>query len=279
MMRFIEGATLAHYTGDRDAKRAEVAEALEAFDARVPPAVDRPSATRRIDRLDAARSARTTSPATCSPCCCGTRTTWSCRPTWCCARPASSCWPAPTPRRPPSCGPSTTCSRLRRPTRRRRAGPHRPRLPPAVRPRDRAPPALEPRRHAVGARRRRARRAARHLEPGDKVVIDLMAVNRDQRVFGAARRPVRPPSRAPRRGGPLGPELRPGDARLHRPGARRGHRPPGRADRASDHLYGLVPVAVAAVLAAGGTTRPRPTRRSSTPTDARGYWGRYPVVF
>jgi len=32
MMRFIEGATLAHYTGDRAAKRAEVAEALESFD-------------------------------------------------------------------------------------------------------------------------------------------------------------------------------------------------------------------------------------------------------
>lgn len=33
LMRFIEGATLAHYTGDRDAKRAEVAESLAAFDA------------------------------------------------------------------------------------------------------------------------------------------------------------------------------------------------------------------------------------------------------
>jgi cytochrome P450 len=32
LMRFIEGATLAHYTGDRDAKRAEVAEALASFD-------------------------------------------------------------------------------------------------------------------------------------------------------------------------------------------------------------------------------------------------------
>lgn len=32
MMRFIEGATLAHHTGDREAKRAEVAEALVAFD-------------------------------------------------------------------------------------------------------------------------------------------------------------------------------------------------------------------------------------------------------
>ncbi len=32
LMRFIEGATLAHYTGDRDAKRAEVAAALASFD-------------------------------------------------------------------------------------------------------------------------------------------------------------------------------------------------------------------------------------------------------
>lgn len=32
LMRFIEGATLAHYTGDRDAKRAEVAEKLSEFD-------------------------------------------------------------------------------------------------------------------------------------------------------------------------------------------------------------------------------------------------------
>ena len=32
LMTFIEGATLAHYVGDQDAKRAEVAEALERFD-------------------------------------------------------------------------------------------------------------------------------------------------------------------------------------------------------------------------------------------------------
>ena len=32
LMRFIEGATLAHYTGDHDAKRAEVAAALASFD-------------------------------------------------------------------------------------------------------------------------------------------------------------------------------------------------------------------------------------------------------
>lgn len=33
LMRFIEGATLAHYTGDREAKRAEVASALARFEA------------------------------------------------------------------------------------------------------------------------------------------------------------------------------------------------------------------------------------------------------
>jgi cytochrome P450 len=33
LLRFIEGATLAHYTGDRDARRAEVAAALDDFDA------------------------------------------------------------------------------------------------------------------------------------------------------------------------------------------------------------------------------------------------------
>src|SRR5690606_19612351 len=42
---FIEGATLAHYTGDKDAKRAEVQEALEAFDTEfLRPSIDRRTA-------------------------------------------------------------------------------------------------------------------------------------------------------------------------------------------------------------------------------------------
>lgn len=42
LMRFIEGATLAHYTGDRDAKRAEVAEQLGRFDTEfVTPSIER----------------------------------------------------------------------------------------------------------------------------------------------------------------------------------------------------------------------------------------------
>ncbi len=31
-MRFIEGATLAHYTGDREAKRAEIEDKVSEFD-------------------------------------------------------------------------------------------------------------------------------------------------------------------------------------------------------------------------------------------------------
>jgi cytochrome P450 len=47
LMRFIEGATLAHYTGDRDAKRAEVADKLAAFDREfVQPSIARRQALR-----------------------------------------------------------------------------------------------------------------------------------------------------------------------------------------------------------------------------------------
>ncbi len=45
LMRFIEGATLAHYTGDRDAKRAEIADKLSEFDAEfVTPSAERRAA-------------------------------------------------------------------------------------------------------------------------------------------------------------------------------------------------------------------------------------------
>lgn len=49
LMRFIEGATLAHYTGDQDAKRAEVAAKLAAFDTEFV----QPSMARRRAIIDA----------------------------------------------------------------------------------------------------------------------------------------------------------------------------------------------------------------------------------
>ena len=48
MMRFIEGATLAHYTGDKQAKEAEIREALARFDAEFLT----PSICRRREALD-----------------------------------------------------------------------------------------------------------------------------------------------------------------------------------------------------------------------------------
>ena len=72
LMLFIQGATLAHYTGDREAKRAEVAAGLAVVRRGVPAAVDRPAsgvarrgrgrharrgrpAPRRADHVDAPR--------------------------------------------------------------------------------------------------------------------------------------------------------------------------------------------------------------------------------
>jgi hypothetical protein len=44
-----------------------------------------------------------------------------------------------------------------------------------------------------------------------------------------------------------------------------------------DHLHGLVPVAVHAVLAAGARPDPDDPARLD-PESARGYWARYPVL-
>ena len=51
LMTFIEGATLAHYVGDQDAKRAEVAEALDRFDTEfLAPSIERREALHRRRR-------------------------------------------------------------------------------------------------------------------------------------------------------------------------------------------------------------------------------------
>ncbi|MCU0310311.1 MAG: cytochrome P450 [Acidimicrobiales bacterium] len=115
------------------------------------------------------------------------------------------------------------------------------------------------------------------VNPGDKVVIDLMAANRDPDAFGEHADRFDPHRRLPAGVAPwglsfglgmhacIGQELAAGTDSL---GA-----PPG-----EDHLYGLVPVAVRAVLAAGG--RPDPDAPAELdPESARGYWRRYPVVF
>jgi hypothetical protein len=114
----------------------------------------------------------------------------------------------------------------------------------------------------------------RQVAPGDQVVIDLMAANRDPSVFGDdADRfdPDRPlPSGVGRWGlsfglgmhACIGQELAAGSDAC------------GADD---ERLYGLVPVAVQAVLQAGGRPDPDDPARLD-PTSARGYWATYPVL-
>jgi cytochrome P450 len=116
-----------------------------------------------------------------------------------------------------------------------------------------------------------------HVPAGSRVTIDLMAANRDPVAFGD-----RPDAFDPDR------ELPAGVARwglsfglgMHAcigQDLAAGVDPLGR-EIGDDHLYGLVPVAVRAVLDAGGHPDPAdpPTL---DPASSRGYWGRYPVVF
>ncbi len=112
---------------------------------------------------------------------------------------------------------------------------------------------------------------------GGRLVIDLMAVNRDPSVFGADADAFDPTRELPRGVAPwglsfglgmhacIGQDLAAGiDAMGDEPGP--------------DHLFGLVPVAVRSVLDAGG--RPDPDDPPVIdPDNTRGYWGRYPVAF
>jgi hypothetical protein len=113
--------------------------------------------------------------------------------------------------------------------------------------------------------------------PGDMVVIDLMAANRDPAAFGDRADCFDPHRTLPPGVAPwglsfglgmhacIGQELAAGTDALG-------------ADPGEGHLYGLVPVAAQAVLAAGGRPDPDEPARLD-PESARGYWGRYPVVF
>lgn len=116
-----------------------------------------------------------------------------------------------------------------------------------------------------------------HIPAGARLTIDLMAVNRDPEAFGADADTFDPhrsigPGVAPwglsfglGMHACIGQDLAAGLDPLSRP-----------VDE--EHLYGLVPVAIRALLDAGG--RPDPHDEPTLdPTSSRGYWGRYPVVF
>lgn len=112
---------------------------------------------------------------------------------------------------------------------------------------------------------------------GARLTIDLMAVNRDPEVFGADADTF-DPHRV------LGPGVAPwglsfglGMHACIGQDLAAGLDPSGQPTD-DDHLYGLVPFAIRALLDAGG--RPDPADPPTMdPDSSRGYWGSYPVVF
>ena len=116
-----------------------------------------------------------------------------------------------------------------------------------------------------------------HVPTGACLTIDLMAVNRDPEVFGDDAG-VFDPHRVLEPGvAPWGLSFGLGMHACIGQDLAAGLDPMGRPID-DDHLYGLVPVAIRALLDAGG--RPDPAEPPTMdPDSSRGYWGTYPVVF
>jgi cytochrome P450 len=276
MMRFIEGATLAHFTGDREAKRAEVAAALAGFDEEFL----QPSASRRrheLGRLAAGKIGEDDLPRdvltlllrhgemlhlapdvvlreTCFYLLAGAHTSATAF-----VRTLHSVFamedsaPADAARVRGDLGFLQRCVqetiRLQ------------PSSPVAMR------WALDDAELKTGER----------IERGDKVVIDLMAANRDRAVFGDDADRFDPHRDLPEGVGRAGLSFGSG---MH---ACIGKELAAGVDLSVDAaagypLHGLVSVAVQAVLAAGGRPDPDLPARLD-PESERGYWATYPVVF
>ncbi len=129
------------------------------------------------------------------------------------------------------------------------------------------------------------RGSGREIPEGATVVIDLMSINRDPAVFGedaAEFNPYRPvpdgvaPWGLSFGGGMhicIGQDLAAGVLPRDGDGA-----DPAHADAIHEHLYGLVPIAVQAMIDRGAGPDPDDPPEMDT-TTKRPYWGRYPVVF
>jgi cytochrome P450 len=118
--------------------------------------------------------------------------------------------------------------------------------------------------------------SGRDIPQGAKVVIDLLQVNRSPEIFGddaAEFNPLRP---LPDGVAPWGQSFGGGMHICIGQDLAAGVLPHG--DVADGHLYGLVPVAVQSLIDHGAQADPDnpPERDANT---ARPYWGKYPVVF
>lgn len=282
MMRFIEGATLAHYTGDREARRREVANALEDFDGEfLAPSIER----RRelIARVDAGAIAESELPAdvlttllrnlddlqlppdvvrreTCFYLLAGAHTSATAFVRTIDALIGSA----------PVGDGAIGCDREQRALSDtdylQRCVHETVRLQPS------SPVAMRWALDDVELR------TGRRIERGARVVIDLIAANRDASVFGAGAELFDPDRElsadAPRWGlsfgsgmhACIGQELAAGTA------SGSGNDP----DDAAPRQHGLIVAAVRSLLAAG--VRPDPERPAVVDLDsARGYWSEYPV--
>jgi cytochrome P450 len=123
----------------------------------------------------------------------------------------------------------------------------------------------------------------RDVAAGDQVVIDLMAANRDRSAFGARSDDFDPRRALPAGVAPWGLSFGLGmHACIGQQLAAGVEAPSGSVDGGGagddDHLLGLVTVALRAVLEAGA--RPDPGQPAQLdPASARGYWATYPVRF
>ena len=276
LMTFIEGATLAHFTGDREAKRAEVAAALDGFDAEfLEPSVDRRRALlaavaagdldedalprdvltvllRNQDDLELRRDVVLRE--TCFYLLAGAHTSATAF-----VRTLHAVFGAGGDVVERAAADRAFLQRCVHETVRLH-----PSSPVAMR------WALEDLQLADG----------RRVRAGDKVVIDLLAANRDPEAFGPGA-DVFDPERRPAPGvAPWGLSFGLGMHACIGQELAAGREWPADDDQGdgADHLYGLVAVAVEAVLRAGG----RPDAGDPPvldPASARGYWARYPIRF
>lgn len=116
-----------------------------------------------------------------------------------------------------------------------------------------------------------------HVPQGARLTIDLMAVNRDPAAFGDHVDAFDPHRTLAPGIAPWGLSFGLGMHACIGQDLAAGTDPSG-SPVDDEHLYGLVPVAIRALLDAGG--RPDPTNPPTMdPESSRGYWGRYPVVF
>ena len=272
LMRFIEGATLAHYTGDRDAKRAEVADKLAPIRRRVPDAVARRAARRCSTAGDELPPDVLVDPAR-------QRGQAAAPPRRGRARdrllPAgrrahlghrvhagqlttSSSGSPPTPRTP-TASHTTGCSCSAAPTRRS-----------ACSRRHRSP--------CAGRSTTSTLRTGTHIPQG-RQGRDRPAVGQPRPVRCSATTPTtfNPHRTVPDGVAPVRPVVRLGHARVHRPGPRRRARPADRRRRRRDHLFGLVPEAVQALFDHGARPDPDDPPEMDAST-TRPYFGRYPVL-